>query len=47
MYIFNKWYFLTEYRNKCLNKVTMDRYDADDVTPAMFDKVYTFVITVF
>ena len=31
--------FESDYRTKCLNKVTMEKYDMEDVTPEMFDKV--------
>lgn len=34
----HKLHATQEYRTKCLNKVTMEKYDAEDVTPEMFDK---------
>ncbi|VDI33845.1 Hypothetical predicted protein [Mytilus galloprovincialis] len=34
----HKLHATQEYRSKCLNKITMDKYDPDDVTPDMFEK---------
>lgn len=35
----HKLHCTTEYRNQCLSKITMQKYDATDATPDMFPKV--------
>lgn len=39
-----RWYlwnilFISDYRNKCLNKIAVEKYDANDATPSLFFKV--------
>lgn len=36
--------FFSDYRNKCLNKIAVEKYDANDATPSLFFKVSTYVI---
>lgn len=31
--------FFSDYRNKCLNKIAVEKYDANDATPSLFFKV--------
>lgn len=34
-----KYSVISDYRNKCLNKIAVEKYDANDATPSLFFKV--------